>query len=245
MTIRLALLLLLPVSAASAGQIIEVEPGGTYPVRAAANDLTSIGMADGLRLQAVFGMETVVSISKDEAFGRALIKPIAKTPFSLIVTDENGDSYSLEVTPVSGPGEVITLQRKSHQANEALIKAEREMPFTSRLKRTLKIVARGDIPAGYTVERRDQAVALWVEADLRLLRIYQGSMTIEHYVLRNVSGSDMRLDEREFKDLGSVVSVAIRHHVLAPHGTTDVFIVRGASGTRGASGARGDDRERT
>ena len=245
MTIRLVLLLLLPVSAAYAGQIIEVEPGGTYPVRAAASDLTSIGMADGLRLQAIFGMETVVSISKDEAFGRAIIKPISTAPFSLIVTDENGDSYSLEVTPVAGPGEVITLQRKSHQANAALIKAEREMPFTSRLKRILKIVVRGDVPAGYTLERRDQAVALWVEADFWLRKIYQGSMTIEHYVLRNVSGSDMRLDEREFKDLGRVVSVAIRHHVLPPQGATDVFIVRDASGTRSASGARGDVRERT
>ena len=94
MTIRLVLLLLLPVSAAYAGQVIEVEPGGTYAVRAAANDLTSIGMADGLRLQAVFGMETVVSISKDEAFGRAIIKPISTAPFSLIVTDENVDGFA-------------------------------------------------------------------------------------------------------------------------------------------------------
>ncbi|MEX2258291.1 MAG: type-F conjugative transfer system secretin TraK [Woeseia sp.] len=232
MTIRWVWLLLLPVSAAYAGQTIEVEPGGTYSVRAAADDLTSIGMADGLRLQAVFGMETVVSISKDEAFGRAIIKPISTTPFSLIVTDENGDSYSLEVTPADGPGEVITLQRKSHRANDALIKAERDMPYTSRLKRTLKTVARGDVPGGYTVERRAQAVALWVEADLRLLKIYQGRMTIEHYLLKNISGADMRLDEREFKALGSVVAVAIRHHVLPPQGTTDVFIVREASGTR-------------
>lgn len=239
MTIRWALLLLLPVSTAYAGQTIEVEPGGAYQVRAAANDLTSIGMADGLRLQAVFGMETVVSIAKDEAFGRAIIKPIGGRPFSLIVTDENGDSYSLEVSPVAGPGEVIILKRKSHQASEALMKVEREMPFTRRLKRTLKIVARGDVPAGYTVERRDQTVPLWVEADLRLLRVYQGSMIIEHYVLRNVSGTEMRLDEREFKDIGRVVSVAIRHHVLAPQGTTDIFIVRDASV------ARGDVRERT
>lgn len=238
MMIRWAWLLLLTVSAAHAGQTIEVEPGGTYAVRAAANDLTSIGMADGLRLQAVFGMETVVTISKDEAFGRAIIKPISRKPFSLIVTDENGDSYSLEVSPVEGPGEVITLKRKSHQANEALMRAEREMPFASRLKRTLKLVAQGDVPAGYTVERRNQAVPLWVEADLRLLRVYQGSMTIEHYVLQNVSGTEMRLDEREFKGLGNVISVAIRQHVLPPQAATDVFIVRDARGVQGMARER-------
>ena len=238
MTIRWAWLLLLTASAVHAGQTIEVEPGGTYAVRAAANDLTSIGMADGIRLQAVFGMETVVAISKDEAFGRAIIKPIGSKPFSLIVTDENGDSYSLEVTPVAGPGEVITLKRKSHRANKALIKAEREMPFTSRLKRTMKRVAGGDVPAGYTVEQRNQAVPLWVEADLRLLRVYQGSMTIEHYVLRNVSGSEMRLDEREFKALGPVVSVVIRQHVLPPQSATDVFIVRDANGVQGIARER-------
>lgn len=238
MTIRWALLLLLPASAVYAGQTIEVEPGGNYAVHASADDLTSIGMADGLRLQAVFGMETVVSISKDEAFGRAIIKPLGSKPFSLIVTDENGDSYALEISPVAGPGEVITLKRKSHRASEGLVRAERDLPFTSRLKQTIKIVAQGDVPAGYTVERRDHVVPLWVEADLRLLRVFQGSMTIEHYRLRNVSTSEMRLDEREFKALGGIISVAIRNHVIPPQGETDVFIVRDASGVRGLARER-------
>lgn len=234
MTIRWVLLLLLPASTSFAGQTLEVEPGGTYQVRAAANDLTSIGMADNLRLQAVFGMETLVTISKDEAFGRAIIKPVSARPFSLIVTDENGDSYALEVTPVAGPGEVITLKRKSHQVNEALLKAEREMPFTSRLKRTLKLIAHGEVPAGYEVKRHDTAVPLWVEADLRLVNVYTGGMTVEHYVLRNISGTDMRLDEREFSSLGAVRSVAIRQHLLSAGDETDVFIVRDAGGDRGA-----------
>jgi type-F conjugative transfer system secretin TraK len=227
-------LLLLPVSVAYAGQTVEVEPGGTYPVKASVDNLTSIGMADGLRLQAVFGVETAVSISKDEAFGRAIIKPVGDEVFSLIVTDENGDSYALEVSPVAGPGEVITLKRKSHRASEALIRAEREMPYTKRLKQAFKAVAQGEVPAGYRVEPRTQTVPLWIEAELQLLRVYQGDMTIEHYRLRNVSGAEMRLDEREFRALGSVVSVAIREHLLAPAGTTDVFVVRRISDTEGA-----------
>lgn len=230
MIIRLVLLLLLPASAAFAGQVVDVEPGGTYKVNASISDLTSIGMADNMRLQAVFGMETVVAISKDEQFGRAIIKPVSSRPFSLIVTDENGDSYSLEVTPVHGPGEVITLKRKSHQFNEVLLKAEREMPFTSRLKRTMKMVAQGQAPAGYEVERRDTVVPLWVEAEFRLKEVYRGSMTIERYVLRNVSSTEMRLDEREFSVLGAVASVAIRRHILPPNASTEVFVVRGAAG---------------
>jgi len=244
MTIRWVLLLLLPVSIAIAGQTLEVEPGGTYQVRAAANDLTSIGMADNLRLQAVFGMESLVAISKDEAFGRVIIKPVTGQAFTLIVTDENGDSYSLEVTPVAGPGEVITLKRKSHRMNEALLKAERDMPFTSRLKRTLKQVAQGQVPAGYELKRRDVTVPLWVEAEFRLVAVYRGAMTIEHYVLQNVSGSDMRLDEREFRGLGTVRSVAIRRHDLPPNAETDVYIVRDA-GVGGAGSLRGGTRERT
>lgn len=230
MTTRWVWLLLLPASVATAGQTVEVEPGGTYQVNASASNLTSIGMADGLRLQAVFGVETAVSISKDETFGRAIIKPVGIQPFSLIVTDENGDSYALEIKPVPGPGEVITLKRKSHRPNAALIRAERDMPFTNRLKRIIKQVARGEVPAGYTVQRRDQIVPLWVEADFRLMRVFEGGMIIEHYRLRNVSGSEMRLDEREFKALGRVVSVAIRDHVLPPQGTSDVFIVRDVRG---------------
>lgn len=244
MTIRWVLLLLLPVSTAFAGQTLEVEPGGTYQVRAAANDLTSIGMADNLRLQAVFGMESLVAISKDEAFGRVIIKPVTGQAFTLIVTDENGDSYSLEVTPVAGPGEVITLKRKSHRMNEALLKAERDMPFTSRLKRTLKQVAQGQVPAGYERKHRDVTVPLWVEAEFRLVAVYRGAMTIEHYVLQNVSGSDMRLDEREFRGLGTVRSVAIRRHHLPPNAETDVYIVRDA-GVGDAGSLRGRSRERT
>lgn len=232
MTIRWALLLLLPASAVHAGQTLEVEPGGTYAVQASTTNLTSIGMADGLRLQAVFGVETAVAISKDETFGRAIIRPVSEAPFSLIVTDENGDSYALEVTPTPGPGEVITLKRKSHQASEALIRAERDMPYLNRLKQMLKAVAVGEVPAGFTVEQRDQPVALWLEAELRLIRVYQGSLTIEHYRLKNVSGREMRLDEREFKALGPVVSVAIREHVLPPAATTDVYLVRRAGTNR-------------
>lgn len=238
MITRLALLLLLLPASADAGQLIEVEPGGTYEVSASANDLTAIGMADGLRLQAIFGMETVVSISKDEAFGRAIIKPVSRRPFSLIVTDENGDSYSLEVTPVDGPGQVITLKRRSHQANEALIKAEREMPFMSRLKRNLKLIAGGTLPAGYTVEQRNQTVPLWVEADFRLLRVYQGGLRIEHYLLRNISATEMRLDEREFKVLSRVVAVAIKTQVLAPQAATDIFIIRGSNDVEQAARGR-------
>ena len=248
MTIRWVLCLLLPVSTAFAGQTVEVEPGGTYEVRAAADDLTSIGMADNLRLQAVFGMESLVTISKDEAFGRVIIKPVTDKAFTLIVTDENGDSYSLEVTPVTGPGEVITLKRKSHRMNEALLKAERDMPFTSRLKRTLKQVAQGQVPAGYEFKQHDVTVPLWVEAEFRLVAVYRGAMTIEHYVLKNVSGSAMRLDEREFRALGTVRSVAIRRHHLPPEADTDVYIVRDAgidARVSDAGSVRGGVHERT
>lgn len=226
MTIRWAWLLLLPASAAYAGQTLEVEPGGTYAVGASTTNLTSIGMADGLRLQAVFGVESAVTISKDESFGRAIIKPVSNAPFSLIVTDENGDSYALEVTPTSGPGEVVTLKRKSHRASESLRRAERNMPFLNRLKQVLKTVAAGQVPAGYTVAQESEPVPLWIEADLHLVGVYEGSLRVEHYRLTNVSGTEMRLDEREFRALGPVVSVAIRRHVLAPRATTDVFLVR-------------------
>ncbi len=226
MTIRWAWLLLLPASAAHAGQILEVEPGGTYAIQASTTNLTSIGMADGLRLQAVFGVETAVTISKDETFGRAIIKPVSDAPFSLIVTDENGDSYALDVTPAPGPGEVITLKRQSHRASESLLRTERAMPFLIRLKQVLKTIAAGGVPAGYTVARRNESVALWLEAELRLVQVFEGSLTVEHYRLKNVSGAEMRLDEREFRALGTVVSVAIRRHVLPPDAITDVFLVR-------------------
>lgn len=238
MRILSLLWLLIAASTASAGQIIEVEPGGTYSVKASITDLTSIGMADNLRLQAVFGVETMVTISKDEAFGRAIIKPTTKNRFSLIVTDENGDSYSLTVTPVQGPGEVITLKRKSHQMNEALLTAEREMPFTNRLKRVIKTVAAGGVPGGYDVETKNQVVPLWVEAELKLVGIYRGNMTVEHYQIRNISGTEMRLDEREFRALGPVLSVAIRNHILPNQAVTDVYVVRDATGVAGAGNER-------
>lgn len=151
---------------------------------------------------------------------------MSDAPFSLIVTDENGDFYALEVTPTPGPGEVVTLKRKSHRASESLRRAERDMPFLNRLKQVLKTVAAGQVPAGYTVARKSEPVPLWIEADLRLVGVYEGSLRVEHYRLTNVSDADMRLDERKFRALGPVVSVAIRRHVLAPRATTDVFLVR-------------------
>jgi len=85
-----------------------------------------------------------------------------------------------------------------------------------------------NLPAAYRAEEMDRPMALWQEADFKLVRQVEGRDLLgEEYVLTNVSGKPMVLAEQEFdREEGDVVAVAIERHNLQPGESTPVYVIR-------------------
>ena len=59
--------------------------------------------------------------------------------------------------------------------------------------------------------------------------VYSGdSLSGEVYWLTNLTQKEMRLDEREFRAIkgNPIAAIAIDKHLLKPHESTEVFIIR-------------------
>jgi hypothetical protein len=124
--------------------------------------------------------------------------------------------------------DLIELRASTRSARRLTSLEARSLPVIARIKTLLRTLVVGEIPPGFTVTTRSRSVPLWVEAKLTWAATYEGGdLIIERYELQNRSGAEMRLEEREFATLGEdVLAIALRHHVLAPGGTTSVWLVR-------------------
>jgi hypothetical protein len=88
-------------------------------------------------------------------------------------------------------------------------------------------MARGAVPEGYVPSSEAREIPLWTEARLVRIGRYAGDRIGEVFELTNVSGAEMRLDEREFAGLAThIQAVAIQAHTLAPGQSTRVYLVR-------------------
>jgi len=82
--------------------------------------------------------------------------------------------------------------------------------------------------AAYRVEDVERPIALWTEADFKMVRQVEGPDLIgELYSLTNISATPMVVAEQEFdREEGGVVAVAVEHHNLQPGDATSVFVIR-------------------
>lgn len=84
------------------------------------------------------------------------------------------------------------------------------------------------LPAAFRAEEMDRPMALWQEAQFKLVRQVEGrDLQGEEYSLTNISGTAMVLAEQEFDRVeGDVVAVAIERHNLQPGESTPVYVIR-------------------
>jgi hypothetical protein len=208
--------------------VLDVKDGATVHANAAISQLTRIGMTDGSQLSGVFGVKGQVKITKDEEGGEAFIQPMVPTPFSIFVRDEYNAAYTLVITPVNTPGEMILLrpQRKSNMSEQA----EKAMAYKELIKRTLKIVASNDDLESMDPDFKDEkavTIPLWEEAIFRLHETRDSATIRAHiYTLVNVSDSVMRLAESEFTHVAEDWrAISLRKLVLQPGESTRVYIL--------------------
>ena len=90
-------------------------------------------------------------------------------------------------------------------------------------------MGRRALPDDYTPIQSSRVMPLWDEVHFKREIVYSGdSLSGEVYWLTNLTNKEMRLEEREFRAIkgNPIAAVAIDKHLLKPHESTEVFIIR-------------------
>lgn len=218
--------LLLP-SSAFALQVVDVLDGNTVPITLSLKELNRIGMADGSRIAHLWGPQDRMTLEADTDGGQLFVRAIGAQPFSLFVKADNGETYTLLAAPKDVPAETVFL-RPPHRNREKST-AERALPYIKRIERLAKALGNHALPDDMTPLQSSRVIPLWKEVHFKREMIYTGdTLTGEVYWLTNLTQEEMRLEEREFSALPGtpIAAVAIDKHLLKPHESTEVFVIR-------------------
>lgn len=210
-------------------QLVDVVDGQTVTVKVSGKDLTRIAMADGGRIDRVWGLEDYMQVEPDREGGQVFLRPapgLTARAFSFFVRDDQGATHTLLAVPVDMPSDTVLLRPKNRAAEVSNVVAL-AIPYTERIKNLVRALARGAVPEGYMPSTEEHEIPLWAEARIMLTARYSGELMGEVYQLTNISDAEMRLDEREFARLATdIKAVAIVEHRLAPQQSTRLYLVR-------------------
>lgn len=220
-------ILTLPISA-FALQVVDVVDGRTVPVKVSLKELNRISMADGARIDHIWGAEDRMRVEADKTSGQLFVRVIGVKPFSLFVRADNGETYTLLAAPTDIPAETVFL-RPPYHGDQNRSAADRALPFIKRIERLMTALGGNALPEDYTPRAAPETIPLWEEVQLERKTIYTGdALTGEIYTLTNLTQEAMQLDERELRHLPGhpVAAIAIDTHRLRAHESTNVFVAR-------------------
>lgn len=230
--IRLVLLLLLTaIDPVYAAEVLQLADGQSASVRISAHDLTRIAMADGGRVAKVIGLQSEVSVEPDEEAGQVFIRPTPgrSQAFTLHVRDESGATYTLLAVPAADlAGDTVFIRPAGERRPTYDTTPLPQEPRVARIKRWLRLLDRGGVPDGATLERVHQRLAPRQGLELILTGRAAGpDCKAEIYTLRNVSGADLDLNEADFQQLGErLYAIALESRRLVPGQRTRLFVLQ-------------------
>lgn len=217
--ILLATLLASSLDAHSA-QVITGKPDDTLSATVSRSEPTMIRV-DGHRIRRVFGAEGDFLVTPDKDAGTAYIKPAAdKQAFSVFVSDESGRTWKLLLSVADGPSDSIIIKGKPEPGNKA---PGRDMARNQAIKRVLLALESSD-ETDMESRATNELVPLWKEAMFVLVKVVDGPLRGEKYMLTNTSDKPMVIDERELYRRG-VVAVSVEKPELKPAETTAVYVI--------------------
>lgn len=228
--LAIALLLLTTTSLAFAVDI-DVADGKTSKVKISATELNRIKVKGGRidDIRAPSGMQ-VLEVDKER--GEVFLRPTTSRPFSIFVRADNGEIYTLLLTPAGIPA--LNLVLVPATGTNALPLADDDVvsPYLKRIKSLMRVMHE-DNNRYHKVSLNNQVIfdsemklgliknKLWPSAPGRL----QG----ESWTLVNNSSEPIQLREREFiqryKQDSAVIALAIEKHLLQPSQSTQVLII--------------------
>lgn len=215
----------LEVRAAHAAQVLTGKPDDTLSATVSRTEPTLIRIEDQ-RIRRVFGAEGDFSVVADKDAGTVFIQPTTdKTAFSVFVADEAGRTWRLLLAVADGPSESILIKGRSTPAMAKT--AGRAASRVQAIKQTVLALESSD-EGGFDTRETNELVPLWKEAMFVLVKVVNGPLRGEKYLLTNVSDKPMVIDERELYRRG-VLAVSVERPELKPAETTAVYVISEAS----------------
>ncbi len=213
---------------ASAQTILDGSDGKPRLAPISKASASRIAVEGGRIVQFLFD-ESELRVTEDKSNGQVFVAPKVDRPISVFVLTDHA-THALVLEPKDMPVATVLVRETARPGGDgrpvAKSPVERAGALDLSVKRLVALMARGESSAEFRAVDVRRAEPLWNEAVYFLVRRFEGRQLIgEHYVLRNVSSTVMRLAEQElYRD--SVLAVSIELHQLAPGAATNVFIVR-------------------
>lgn len=205
---------------AQAAQVLSGRPDETLSASVSRAEPTLIRV-DGQRIRRVFGAEGDFTVTPDKEAGTAYLKPMTdKQAFSVFVSDETGRTWKLLLSVVDGPSDSIVIKGMRETSGNA---TGRDVARNQAIKRVV-LALESETEGDFDVRRSNEIVPLWKEAMFVLVKVVEGPLKGEKYLLTNTSDKPMVIDERELYRRG-VVAISIEKPELRPAETTAVYVV--------------------
>lgn len=146
-------------------------------------------------------------------------------------------TYTLMLRRADMPADTIVIRDRKVQSQQQVAASPRtpgkprSTPIRA-MKALLLAMASPLAASDFRMAEVNRQVAWWKEADLVLLRRFEGRDLLgEQYLLRNTSANPLVLSEQEFdRESARVLGVAIETHQLAPAQSTTVYVIRRGNG---------------
>ncbi|WP_055424338.1 MULTISPECIES: TraK domain-containing protein [Tepidiphilus] len=205
---------------AHSAQVLTGRPDDTLSATVSRFEPTMIRV-EGHRIRRVFGAEGDFTVVPDKDIGTAYIKPAAeKQAFSVFVADDAGRTWKLLLSVSDGPSDTIVIKGGGESGNG---RSWRDMARNQAIKRVLLALDSSD-ETDMASRTTNEVVPLWNEAMFVLVKVVDGPLRGEKYMLTNTSDKPMVIDERELYRRG-VVAVSVERQQLDPAETTAVYVI--------------------
>lgn len=181
---------------------------------------------DGHHIRRIFGAEGDFSVTPDKDAGTAYLKPATdKKAFSAFVSDDAGHTWKLLLSVADGPSDSIIIKGRPDPGSK---QAGRDLASIQAIKRVLlALESDQEMDPKMDPETRvvNEIVPLWQESLFVLVKVLDGALKGEKYLLTNTSAKPMVIDERELYRRG-VVAISVEKPRLDPAETTPVYVIR-------------------
>jgi len=221
----LSAVLLLASLEAAAAQVLTGKSDDTQTASVSRAEPTLIRV-EGQRIRRIFGAEDDFTVAPDKDAGTAYLKPTTKKQaISAFVSDDSGRTWKLLLSITDGPSDSIIIKGKPDSTSKP---AGHDLARVQAIKRVL-LVLESDKETGMETRVVNDHVPLWQESLFVLVKVLDGPLKGEKYLLTNTSAKPMVIDERELYRRG-VIAVSVEKPHLGPAETTAVYVIsEGAS----------------
>lgn len=201
---------ILHVTTAFALQVKAMHDNQTSLFKISAKELTRI-VVDGDRIQSARGLDGNYQLTKDETQGAIFIKPNQSRPFNLFLTTEAGHNYTLLLTPIDIPSEVIQIKPLSPIKAKAE-SWEKNTPYSDAIIQLMKSMVNGESPPdGYAVIQVNAKKEFHSGVGMQLKSLYQGNaLQGEIWQIKNTHCRAMQLKKSDFHQ-PKICAMALRN----------------------------------